>query len=160
MAGRRARPESHRFQLLEREQVITRERAEVFGFFADALNLEALTPPLLRFSVLTPAPIEMGAGTLISYRMRLHGIPVRWLTRIEAWEPYRGFVDRQLRGPYRLWHHTHTFESVEGGTLMRDRVRYAIPLGPFGRAAEALFVRRDLETIFDFRRDAVSRLLG
>ncbi len=160
MDARPVRTDPRRVQLLEREQLIAREPTEVFGFFADAMNLESLTPPLLHFSVLTPPPIEMRTGALISYRMRVHGIPVRWLTRIEQWEPESRFVDRQLRGPYRLWHHTHTFEPVAGGTLMRDRVRYAIPLGPLGRVAEALFVRRDLERIFDFRREAVERLLN
>jgi ligand-binding SRPBCC domain-containing protein len=152
--------EPRRIRLIEREQLIGRDRAKVFGFFADAMKLEALTPPWLHFGVLTAAPIEMATGAEIAYRMRLHGLPVRWLTRIEEWQPHSRFVDRQLRGPYRLWHHTHTFEDRAGGTLMRDRVRYAIPLGPVGRAAEALFVRRDLEAIFDFRREAVSRLLG
>ncbi len=158
--GERAARDPHRLQVIEREQLIGRERGEVFAFFADALNLEALTPPWLHFAVLTAAPIEMRTGAEIAYRMRLHGLPVRWLTRIEEWQPQSRFVDRQLRGPYRLWHHTHTFEEREGGTLMRDRVRYAIPFGPVGRLAEGLFVRRDLESIFDYRRDAVERLLG
>ena len=146
--------------MLEREQVIPRPREEVFGFFADAYNLEALTPPWLRFGVRTPRPIEMRPGTLIAYGMRLHGLPVRWLTEIEEWEPGVRFVDRQLRGPYRLWHHTHTFEDRPEGTLMRDRVRYALPLGPLGEIARAAFVAGDLRRIFDFRRDAVAGLLG
>jgi ligand-binding SRPBCC domain-containing protein len=144
--------EPRRIQVIEREQLIGRARGEVFAFFADALNLETLTPPWLHFGVRTPAPIEMRTGAEIAYRMRVHGVPVGWLTRIEEWEP-----DTR---PYRLWHHTHTFEELDGATLMRDRVRYTIPLGPLGRAAEAIFVRRDLETIFDFRRDTVARLLG
>jgi ligand-binding SRPBCC domain-containing protein len=146
--------------LLDREQLIARPRQEVFAFFADAHNLEALTPPWLHFGVRTPRPIAMEAGTLIAYRMRLHGVPVRWLTRIEEWQPGEHFVDRQLRGPYRLWHHTHTFEDAAAGTLMRDRVRYALPLGPLGKAAHAALVRRDLARIFDFRRDAVAGLLS
>ncbi len=156
----RTAPEPGRVQVIEREQLIARARPEVFAFFADALNLEPLTPPWLNFGVLTPAPIEMRQGAEIAYRMRLHGLPVRWLTRIEEWDPESRFVDRQLRGPYRLWHHTHTFEDRDGATLMCDRVRYAIPFGPLGRAAEALLVRRDLKAIFDFRREAVERLLG
>ena len=96
----------------------------------------------------------MGAGALIEYRLRLHGVPVRWLTRIEEWEPGRRFVDAQLRGPYRLWHHTHAFEpDGDGGTLMRDTVRYALPLGPLGELAHRLFVRARPRAIFDFRRD-------
>ena len=147
-----------RLHRLEREQFLPRPPAEVFPFFADARNLERITPPLLRFRVAGPEPAEMGVGTLIEYRLRLHGLPVRWLTRIEAWEPGRRFVDTQLAGPYRLWHHTHTFEAREGGTLMRDAVVYALPLWPLGELARPL-VERDLAAIFDFRRDAVAELL-
>lgn len=147
-----------RERLLERTQTIARPREEVFAFFADAHNLEAITPPWLHFGVRTPRPIAMDAGTLIAYRMRLHGLPVRWLTRIEEWEPDVRFVDRQLRGPYSLWHHTHTFEDVPAGTLMHDRVRYALPLGPLGDVAHNAFVGADLAKIFDFRRAAVAAL--
>jgi ligand-binding SRPBCC domain-containing protein len=150
-----------RAHLIERSQRLPLPAGDVFAFYADARNLEAITPPWLGFRVTTPGEIEMGAGTLIEYRLKLHGIPVRWRTRIDAWEPGRRFVDRQLSGPYRLWHHVHTFEpDGEGGTLMRDRVRYQLPLGVLGAAAHLAFVRRDLERIFDFRRDAVAAILG
>ena len=142
--------------VLTREQVLPGEPEEVFSFFADAFNLEAITPPWLRFRVVTPGPLEMGPGTLIEYRLRLHRVPIRWLTRIEAWEEGRRFVDVQVRGPYRLWHHSHTFQGHADGTLVRDEVRYALPLGPLGRLAHAAFVRRDLERIFDFRRAALT----
>jgi ligand-binding SRPBCC domain-containing protein len=100
----------------------------------------------------------MGEGTLIEYRLRLHGLPISWLTRIEVWEPGRRFVDQQLRGPYALWHHTHEFEpAADGRTLMRDTVRYALPFGPAGALAHRLFVQRDLERIFDFRQREVAR---
>ena len=145
---------------LAREQRLPGTPDEVFGLFADALNLEPLTPPWLRFRVLTPPPIAMRAGTILDYRLRLHGAPVRWRTRIERWEPPHAFVDVQVRGPYRLWHHTHTFEPCEGGTLMRDVVRYALPLGPLGSLAHAAFVRRDLKRIFDFRHAAVAQMLA
>ena len=102
----------------------------------------------------------MSAGTLIDYRLKLHGIPVRWKTRIDAWEPGRCFVDRQISGPYALWHHTHTFEPEgPGATLMRDRVRYRLPFGVLGAVAHLALVRRDLERIFDYRRDAVGAIL-
>ena len=133
-----------------------RPAVEVFGFFADAVNLERITPPLLRFEVVTEPPIEMRAGTLIEYRLRLHGIRIDWLTRIDEWEPGVRFVDTQLAGPYRLWHHTHSFEEADGGTMMRDVVRYALPLWPLGELAVPL-VRRDLARIFDYRREVVSR---
>jgi ligand-binding SRPBCC domain-containing protein len=147
-------------RVIEREQLVARELPEVFEFFSRARNLEALTPPWLSFSVLTPEPIEMRPGTLIDYRLRFHGVPLRWRTLIESWEPGERFVDRQQRGPYELWHHTHTFEAATGGTLVRDRVHYAIPLGPAGKLADRLFVARDLERVFEFRRQAVLRLLA
>ena len=145
--------------VLERRQELPGPPAEVFEFFGDALNLESLTPPWLGFRVTTPSPISMGPGTLIEYRLRLHGLRLRWRTRIEVWEPGRKFVDAQISGPYRLWHHTHDFEPAGEGTLMTDTVRYALPLGPLGELAHAAFVRRDLERIFDFRREAVGGLL-
>ena len=132
----------------------------VFEFYSDAANLEAITPPWLDFRIVTPRPIHMGPGTLIEYRLRLHGLPIRWLTRIEAWEPGRRFVDVQLRGPYRLWHHTHSFEPHRNGTLVSDRVRYELPLGPIGELAHRLQVRRDLKRIFDHRIHAVADRLG
>ncbi|MBI5106757.1 MAG: SRPBCC family protein [Solirubrobacterales bacterium] len=144
--------------VLEREQVLPGTPEEVFPFFADARNLEAITPPLLRFEVVTPEPIEMRVGTLIQYRLRLRGVPVSWLTSIQAWEPPHRFVDVQVRGPYALWHHTHTFAPVGSPptrTLMRDTVRYAIGFGPLGALAARAFVHRDVAAIFAFRRDAV-----
>ena len=145
---------------LTREQALPGPRGEVFAFFADAGNLEAITPPWLRFSIVTPGPIAMGPGTLIEYRLMLHRLPISWLTQIEVWEPGVRFVDVQLSGPYRLWHHTHEFAaSGDGGTLMRDTVRYALPFGPLGEVARRAFVARDLERIFDFRGAEVARRL-
>jgi ligand-binding SRPBCC domain-containing protein len=141
---------------LERQQFLTPPPEASFPFFGDALNLEAITPPWLGFRVVTPSPISMGPGTLIEYRLKLHGVPIRWRTTIAVWDPPRRFVDVQLSGPYRMWHHTHDFEPApDGGTLMRDTVRYALPLGPLGEMAHRLLVRRDLERIFDFREQAV-----
>lgn len=144
--------------LLEREQLLTHPVDRVFSFFAEARNLERLTPPLLGFEVVNEGPIAMRAGAIIHYRLKLHGLPVDWLTRIDEWEPGVRFVDQQLAGPYRLWHHTHTFEARGESTLMRDTVRYALPLWPLGELAMPL-VRRDLAQIFDFRRDNVASLL-
>jgi ligand-binding SRPBCC domain-containing protein len=146
-----------REHLLERTQLVEAPRETVFPFFADALNLESITPPWLNFRVITPGPIEMGVGALIEYRLSLHRVPVRWLTRIEDWQPGRSFVDAQVRGPYRLWHHTHTFEDAPAGTLVRDRVRYALPLGVVGEVAHRAFVARDLHRIFDHRQSEIAR---
>jgi ligand-binding SRPBCC domain-containing protein len=147
------------YHVLRREQVLPGAPGDVFPFFADAGNLEAITPDWLRFRIVTPRPIDMGVGTLIEYRLRLHGIPVSWLTRIETWEPGERFVDAQLRGPYALWHHTHEFEPHERGTLMRDTVRYALPFGPLGAVAHRAFVARDLAAIFDHRAQRVAELV-
>ncbi|MGE5408858.1 MAG: SRPBCC family protein [Syntrophothermus sp.] len=147
--------------VLERSQRVGLPRERAFEFFADAHNLERITPPWLAFSVLTPAPIEMREGALIEYRLRLHGAPVHWRTRIDVWEPPLRFVDRQLSGPYALWEHTHLFEPAgEGATTIRDVVRYSLPLGPLGELARRLLVKRDVERIFDYRREAVRDLMG
>jgi ligand-binding SRPBCC domain-containing protein len=150
-------------RVLRREQRLPGAPEEVFPFFADAGNLEAITPAWLGFRIVTPRPIHMRVGALIEYRLRLHGLPVSWLTRIEEWNTdpaHPRFVDMQLSGPYKLWHHTHEFEpDGAGGTLMRDTVRYALPLGPLGEIARRAFVARDLEAIFDFRTRSVAELL-
>ncbi len=150
-----------RTHVLHREQRLDGAPEEVFGFFADTKNLEAITPPLLRFSVITPEPIAMRVGTLIGYRLRVHGVPISWLTSIQAWEPPHRFVDLQVSGPYALWHHTHVF-AADGPqhTLMTDTVRYAVGLGPLGELAHRLVVRRDLERIFAHRARVIGPLLA
>lgn len=136
---------------------LPRPLEEVFAFFAEARNLQALTPAWLDFSVLTPAPILMRPGTIIDYRPRLRGFPIRWQSEITAWEPPRRLVDEQRRGPYKLWVHEHRFEAREDGTLVTDFVRYA---APGGWLVDRLFVRRDVERIFQFRRDKLLAQFG
>lgn len=136
-------------------------RDTVFPFFADATNLERITPDVLRFRVLTPAPIQMRPGALIDYRLSLRGMPMRWRTEITAWDPPRRFEDRQLRGPYRQWLHTHLFEEADGGTTVRDEVRYRLRgpdllTGPINR----LLVQPDVSRIFAYRHGALEQALG
>ncbi len=146
--------------LLERTQLVPRPRAEVFEFFADAHNLERLTPGFLHFQILTPAPIALRPGALIDYRLSLFGVGFRWRTEIEVYEPGVRFVDVQRRGPYRRWHHTHTFADAPGGTLIGDRVEYQLPFGPLGELARVLLVRRQVETIFEHRRKVIEAMWG
>jgi ligand-binding SRPBCC domain-containing protein len=138
---------------VDAEQFIPCPLEEVFSFFAEAQNLQAITPHWLHFEILTPLPITMRAGAWIDYRLRLRGIPIRWRTEITEWEPPLRFVDVQRRGPYRLWRHEHTFERRDGGTLARDHVDYRV----FGGAlVDRLFVRPDVRKIFAYRQRVLS----
>ncbi|WLD10637.1 SRPBCC family protein [Planctellipticum variicoloris] len=141
--------------LLRAEIWLPRRREDVFDFFADAFNLEAITPPLLHFHVETPPPIAMHVGALIDYRLRLHGFPIRWRTEITGWEPPLQFVDEQVQGPYRLWRHRHSFVERNGGTLMTDEVEYAVPGGTL---VHALAVKGDVARIFEFREQKMREL--
>jgi ligand-binding SRPBCC domain-containing protein len=148
-------PRTHLFRT-SLELPLPRER--VFTFFADAANLQVITPPELSFRILPPLPVAMAEGALIRYRLRLMGVPFEWLTRIALWRPPHEFVDEQLKGPYRQWIHRHVFTDVPGGTRIDDEVRYALPLYPFGEVAApvvALQVRR----IFEYRTGAIHRAL-
>jgi ligand-binding SRPBCC domain-containing protein len=144
--------------VLRRQQELAHPLDEVFEFFAAARNLERITPPWLRFSVCTPEPVRMEAGALIDYRLHYRGVPLGWTSQIEVWEPGRQFVDRQLRGPYGLWHHRHTFAETGDGTVIEDEVHYAAPFGRLGELAQPLLIKRDLDRIFDYRRAAVRRI--
>jgi ligand-binding SRPBCC domain-containing protein len=146
--------------VLERSQRFEVPIEQAFEFYVDAGNLEPMTPPWLHFEVTTPGEVTLRQGALLDYRLRLHGVPLRWQGRIEIWEPPLRFVDIQTRGPYSLWEHTHLFErDSDAATVIHDRVRYALPLGPLGALAHRLFVRRDLERIFDYRSRVASERL-
>jgi hypothetical protein len=140
-----------KIRTFHRQQRIAALLPEVFSFFSEARNLDRITPPWLHFKVLAQTERELRVGTLIHYRLAWHGVPLRWTTRIEEWCPPTRFVDIQLRGPYRLWHHTHSFEACDGGTLIKDTVQYAVPGGVLGDLFAGWLVRRDVERIFDYR---------
>ena len=143
--------------VLEREQRLPRPIGDVFEFFSRPENLQQITPPWLDFRIVT-APPDLAPGSLIRYKLRWHLLPLRWTTKITAWDPPHSFVDRQLSGPYALWNHEHWFTEQNQSTLMRDRVTYALPLGFAGRLAHPLLVGRDVERIFDYRAEAMRRL--
>jgi ligand-binding SRPBCC domain-containing protein len=143
--------------LCETEQFFPRSREELFPFFADAFNLEQITPPWVRFRILTPPPIEMRVGALIDYSLRIRGVPVRWRTEITAWEPPFRFVDEQRRGPYRLWRHEHRFVEESRGVRMYDRVEYRAPGGEWLRR---WLVAPDIERIFRYRREVLAVRFG
>jgi ligand-binding SRPBCC domain-containing protein len=144
--------------ILTRSLTIDLPREKVFEFFADAGNLERITPPQLNFHIITPQPIDIKKGTLIDYKLRLRGLPMKWRTEISVWEPPFRFVDRQLRGPYSQWIHTHTFTELgPEKTLIEDEVRYRLPFEPLGDIAH-FFVRKELDHIFDFRTRAVKEI--
>ena len=143
---------------LERQQNLATGLEDAFAFFSDPGNLEAITPPWLHFRVVACSTQGIQEGTLLDYRLRLHGIPIRWRTLIRSWDPPHGFVDEQLVGPYRLWVHHHTFTPLEdGGVHTTDEVTYAVP---GGRLVNRLFVRPDLRRIFDYRQEQLAALLG
>lgn len=140
---------------ISQEQFVPRPRDEVFAFFSDPRNLERLTPPWLNFSI-DEIPDRLAEGAIIRYSLRLHGVPIHWVTRIEEWRPGERFVDLQISGPYALWHHTHEFEDADGGTLVRDTVRYRVPFGALGRVVDRAFVTPDTRKIFAFRREQLA----
>ena len=145
-------------QFLQREQWIARPLPEVFAFFSDAENLDLITPPWLHFRVLRQTSREIKVGTLIDYKLEWHGMPIDWKSRIEEWQPPFRFADLQLKGPYRLWHHTHIFESLQGGTLIRDVVRFSVPFGAVGDLFAGWLVRRDVRRIFDYRARKIAEI--
>jgi ligand-binding SRPBCC domain-containing protein len=144
--------------LLERTQVVPVPIDDAFAFFADAANLEQITPPWLRFRIVEE-PEEICVGARFRYRLTLAGIPIRWRTEIVSWTPPRGFVDVQRRGPFLLWEHTHRLSPVDGGTEIYDHVRYRLLLGPLAAPVQRLLVRGWVEGIFDYRAREVPRLL-
>lgn len=146
--------------VLKRSQFIPAPLEEVFAFFSEARNLEAITPSWVGFRFVTPGRIEMREGAVIEYRIRLHGIPVRWRTLITEWDPPHGFKDIQLEGPYKMWEHEHRFEAEDYGTRMRDTVHYELPFGFLGRVADKFRVRSEVRRIFDYRAARIARMWG
>jgi ligand-binding SRPBCC domain-containing protein len=142
---------------LQTQLWLPQPREEIFNFFSDPSNLDRLTPPWLHFEVLTPKSVEMNAGTLLDYRLRLHGIRLRWQSEISVWEPPNRFIDRQTKGPYRQWVHEHNFSAHQGGTLVGDSVTYSVP---GGRIIQKLLVAPDLDRVFGYRHKILKELFN
>jgi ligand-binding SRPBCC domain-containing protein len=140
--------------------IVAASLERTWEFFSSAENLPAITPPSLGFKIMTPAPITIANDALLDYTIRWAGLPIRWRTRIIDWTPPRQFIDLQIRGPYALWHHQHTFTEVAGGVECTDRVIYKLPGSIVGRAVHALLVKRQLLAIFRYRREVIGRELG
>jgi ligand-binding SRPBCC domain-containing protein len=146
---------SERGFTVDAEQFVARPLSEIFPFYADARNLERITPPMLKFQVLTEGDIDMRPGALIDYKISLRGIPMRWRTEITEWDPPHGFADRQAKGPYRFWIHTHRFEEVDGGTRVLDHVDYGVPGGAL---VNKLVIAPDVRRIFAYRQEALAKI--
>ena len=146
--------------VLRAEQYVPRPLVEVFDFFSKAENLQELTPAWLHFHILDVKPSPVRKGTLIKYSLRWRILPIRWTTEIVEWEPPHRFVDVQLKGPYKLWHHEHRFAAEGNGTRIFDEVQYALPFGPLGKIAHAVKVKKDVENIFAYRNEVIHRLFG
>ena len=149
-----------RYWRLTMSQWLNQPREELFKFFADAYNLEKITPGLLNFKVITPAPIDMKPGTLIDYKLKVRGVPIKWRTEITGWDPPHKFTDRQLKGPYRQWVHTHMFTEENGGTRCDDTVEYAPLGGPLAPLINKLFVENDVKKIFAHRAEVLAEMFG
>ncbi len=133
-------------------------RDQVFAFFAEATNLQRITPPELGFEIVTPPPIDLREGTRIEYRLHLFGVPFAWQSEIQRWHPPEAFVDVQRRGPYKHWVHTHRFREEDGATIIEDEVHYALPYWPLGELVSPP-VRLQLARIFRYRQQAIRRYL-
>jgi len=144
--------------IIIRKTIIKRPLHEVFDFFSKAENLNLLTPPELQFKILTPLPIEMKQGTLIDYKIKLNGISFAWKTLIAKWQHNEYFVDEQIKGPYKIWHHTHSFKAIDGGTEMTDEVKYLSPGWIFEPIIQALFIKKKVEQIFDYRNSQLKTI--
>lgn len=149
-----------RQKVFEIEHFIPKRPEEVFPFFSEAKNLEKITPPWLHFRILDQSTPQIQEGTIFNYQLRIRGFPVKWRSRIENWQLNKQFVDTQLRGPYKIWHHTHLFEEIPGGTKMIDRVIYELPLGLIGDVFGRQLVRKDVTTIFDYRYKIIREIFG
>ena len=138
------------------EQFIDQPIEKVFNYFSQPDNLEEITPPRLKFTILTPCPIPMEKGSLIDYTIKILGFPIHWRTLIASYNPPHGFVDEQIKGPYIIWHHRHSFKDINGGTMIQDTVRYVVPMGIIGRFLNFIWIQKDLKGIFAYRKIIIS----
>lgn len=147
--------------VLEARCAVGAPLGEVFPFFSDARNLQRLTPPWVGFEVLSRGDLDMAEGLLIDYRIRIHGLPIRWRTEISEWDPPHRFQDTQLKGPYALWEHTHRFTPASGDiTVMTDHIRYRPRGGPLAPLINRALVAKDVRRIFEYRSMVLQGIFG
>ena len=145
----------------KKEQKISKSIIDVFDFFSKPENLSVITPNKMDFKILTPSPIEMKEGTLIDYTVKIMSFPIRWRTLITKYDPPNMFIDQQLKGPYSMWHHVHLFEKInDNETLIKDIIVYAVPFSFIGSITHSLYIKRDLENIFDYRSQKIKRIFN
>ena len=145
----------------KKEQEISKNILEVFDFFSRPENLSIITPPKMQFNIMTPSPIEMKDGALIDYTVKILGLPIKWRTLITKYDPPNIFIDQQLKGPYSLWHHTHTFKKInDNETLIGDTVIYAVPFSFIGSIVHSIYIKRDLERIFSYRTKKIKEIFN
>ena len=145
---------------LDRTQRIAAPISDVFAFFSNPANLARITPPWLAFRVHGALPATLEEGSRLEYRIRWWAFTIPWVTRITRWKAPFEFEDVQEKGPYAAWIHRHRFAERDGGVLMEDHVDYALPFGPLGRLIHRFRVRRQLEEIFEFRRQAIEGIFS
>lgn len=146
---------------LKKEQIVLKNISTVFDFFSKPENLSVITPPAMKFKILTPSPIDMKEGALIDYTVSIMFIPIRWRTLITKFSPPNLFIDQQIKGPYSMWHHTHIFEKIsEDETLIKDKVVYGVPFGIIGRLVHYLYIKRDLKKIFTYRKNKIEQIFN
>ena len=148
-----------KYHEFKEKQFIDLPIEEVFNYFSNPSNLQKITPKYLNFKIKNNPPFIMKKGQLFEYRLRVRGIPITWISLISSYDPPYSFIDEQIKGPYSSWHHTHLFKEENGGTVIIDEVKYTLPLGLIGKIVNLIWVKKDLDKIFQYRQKIIEKTL-